>query len=155
MMSEYSQSFIRMLCDYAAIAIQNATLRQADSRAHHHRRLHRPVQRAPPLHPAGRAGRRSPRTIATTSSACSSSTSTASSRSTTPTATSIGSRLLSEVGGLMKRVLGPENACFRYGGDEFVALLPGLGKQARHRRHHAALGGAPRRPNSSPALASI
>jgi diguanylate cyclase (GGDEF)-like protein len=30
----------------------------------------------------------------------------------------------------MKRVLGPENSCFRYGGDEFVALLPGLGKQA-------------------------
>ena len=30
----------------------------------------------------------------------------------------------------MKRVLGPENSCFRYGGDEFVALLPGMGKQA-------------------------
>ncbi|HEY5057292.1 MAG TPA: sensor domain-containing diguanylate cyclase, partial [Acidobacteriaceae bacterium] len=42
----------------------------------------------------------------------------------------IGSRLLSEVGGLMKRSLGPENACFRYGGDEFVALLPGLDKKA-------------------------
>jgi diguanylate cyclase (GGDEF)-like protein len=42
----------------------------------------------------------------------------------------IGSRLLSEVGGLMKRVLGPDNACFRYGGDEFVALLPNLGKKA-------------------------
>jgi diguanylate cyclase (GGDEF)-like protein len=42
----------------------------------------------------------------------------------------VGSRLLAEVGSLMKRVLGPENSCFRYGGDEFVALLPGLGKQA-------------------------
>ena len=30
----------------------------------------------------------------------------------------------------MKRVLGPDNACFRYGGDEFVALLPGLSKPA-------------------------
>ena len=41
----------------------------------------------------------------------------------------IGSRLLAEVGGLMKRVLGPEHACFRYGGDEFVALMPRLTKQ--------------------------
>jgi diguanylate cyclase (GGDEF)-like protein len=41
----------------------------------------------------------------------------------------VGSRLLAEVGGLMKRVLGPENSCFRYGGDEFCALLPGQGKQ--------------------------
>jgi diguanylate cyclase (GGDEF)-like protein len=30
----------------------------------------------------------------------------------------------------MKRCLGPANSCFRYGGDEFVALLPDLGKQA-------------------------
>jgi len=42
----------------------------------------------------------------------------------------IGSRLLAEVGGLMKRCLGPNNAAFRYGGDEFVALLPGMGKAA-------------------------
>ena len=42
----------------------------------------------------------------------------------------IGSRLLAEIGGLMKRCLGPNNAAFRYGGDEFVALLPGMGKSA-------------------------
>ncbi len=42
----------------------------------------------------------------------------------------MGSRLLAEVGSLMKRSLGPDNASFRYGGDEFVALLPGMGKQA-------------------------
>jgi diguanylate cyclase (GGDEF)-like protein len=42
----------------------------------------------------------------------------------------IGSRLLAEVGGLMRRSLGPNNAAFRYGGDEFVALLPGMGKAA-------------------------
>ncbi len=41
----------------------------------------------------------------------------------------VGSRLLAEVGGLMRRTLGPANSCFRYGGDEFVALLPGLGKK--------------------------
>jgi diguanylate cyclase (GGDEF)-like protein len=37
-----------------------------------------------------------------------------------------GSRLLAEVGGVIKRVLGPEHSAFRYGGDEFVALLRGL-----------------------------
>ena len=37
-----------------------------------------------------------------------------------------GSRLLAEVGSLVKRALGPGHAGFRYGGDEFVALLPGL-----------------------------
>ncbi len=42
----------------------------------------------------------------------------------------IGSRLLAEIGSLMKRSLGPNNAAFRYGGDEFVALLPGMGKSA-------------------------
>ena len=42
----------------------------------------------------------------------------------------VGSRLLAEIGSLMKRCLGPNNAAFRYGGDEFVALLPGMGKSA-------------------------
>jgi len=42
----------------------------------------------------------------------------------------VGSRLLAEIGGLLKRCLGPNNAAFRYGGDEFVALLPGMGKSA-------------------------
>ncbi len=42
----------------------------------------------------------------------------------------VGSRLLAEIGGLLKRSLGPNNAAFRYGGDEFVALLPGMGKSA-------------------------
>jgi diguanylate cyclase (GGDEF)-like protein len=42
----------------------------------------------------------------------------------------IGSRLLAEIGGLLRRCLGPNNAAFRYGGDEFVALLPGMGKSA-------------------------
>ncbi len=42
----------------------------------------------------------------------------------------VGSRLLAEVGNLLKRALGPDHAAFRYGGDEFVALLRGLDKQA-------------------------
>jgi diguanylate cyclase (GGDEF)-like protein len=40
----------------------------------------------------------------------------------------IGSRLLAEIGGVLKRTIGPQHAAFRYGGDEFVALLRGLDK---------------------------
>jgi diguanylate cyclase (GGDEF)-like protein len=42
----------------------------------------------------------------------------------------IGSRLLAEVGGLLKRSVGPANSGFRYGGDEFVVLFPGMNKAA-------------------------
>lgn len=37
----------------------------------------------------------------------------------------VGSRLLAEVGEMIRRVIGPDIPAFRYGGDEFVALLPG------------------------------
>jgi len=40
----------------------------------------------------------------------------------------VGSRLLAEIGGVLKRTLGPENPAFRYGGDEFVAILRGYDK---------------------------
>ena len=40
----------------------------------------------------------------------------------------VGSRLLAEVGSLIKRSIGPENSGFRYGGDEFVVLMRGLAK---------------------------
>lgn len=39
-----------------------------------------------------------------------------------------GSRLLAEIGMLVKRTLGPDHMAFRYGGDEFVALLRNLDK---------------------------
>lgn len=42
----------------------------------------------------------------------------------------VGSRLLAETGNLVKRTLGPEHMAFRYGGDEFVALLRNLDKAA-------------------------
>lgn len=40
----------------------------------------------------------------------------------------VGSRLLGEVGQLLKKTIGPKHLAFRYGGDEFVALLRGLDK---------------------------
>jgi len=42
----------------------------------------------------------------------------------------IGSALLAEIGVVIKRTLGPAHDAFRYGGDEFVALLRGLDKAA-------------------------
>jgi diguanylate cyclase (GGDEF)-like protein len=51
----------------------------------------------------------------------------------------IGSRLLAEIGNLLKRTLGPDHAAFRYGGDEFVALLRGMDKQTATATAHRAL----------------
>jgi diguanylate cyclase (GGDEF)-like protein len=40
----------------------------------------------------------------------------------------VGSRLLTEVGHMLKKKIGPEHSAFRYGGDEFVVLMPNTGK---------------------------
>ncbi len=42
----------------------------------------------------------------------------------------VGSWLLAELGKIVKQAIGPENAAFRYGGDEFVTLLRDLDKPA-------------------------
>jgi diguanylate cyclase (GGDEF)-like protein len=42
----------------------------------------------------------------------------------------VGSALLAEIGGVIKRTIGPAHAAFRYGGDEFVCLLNHLDKPA-------------------------
>jgi len=128
MMSEYSQSFIRMLCDYAAIAIQNAksvklihelTITDDCTGLFNARHLYTLLDEQLAISAANNSHQFSLlfvdldrfKQVNDTHGHL------------------IGSRLLSEVGGLMKRVLGPENASFRYGGDEFVALLPGLAKK--------------------------
>jgi diguanylate cyclase (GGDEF)-like protein len=129
MMSEYSQSFIRILCDYAAIAIQNArsvklihelTITDDCTSLFNARHLYTMLDEQVALAAAKRDTQFSLlfvdldhfKEVNDTHGHL------------------IGSRLLAEVGSLMKRVLGPGNSCFRYGGDEFVALLPGLGKKA-------------------------
>jgi diguanylate cyclase (GGDEF)-like protein len=129
MMSEYSQSFIRILCDYAAIAIQNArsvnlihelTITDDCTSLFNARHLYTMLDEQVATAGSNREHQFSLlfvdldhfKEVNDTHGHL------------------VGSRLLAEVGSLMKRVLGPENSCFRYGGDEFVALLPGLGKQA-------------------------
>ena len=123
LLSEYSISFLRILCDYAAIAIQNAksmtlihelTITDDCTGLFNARHLYSMLTEQVALRDVfslmfldldhfkqvnDTHGHQ------------------------------IGSRLLAEVGGLMKRVLGPENASFRYGGDEFVALMPRLNKR--------------------------
>ena len=129
LMSEYSQSFIMMLCDYAAIAIQNArsvekihelTITDDCTALFNARHLYTMLDEQIALSAADRSYQFSLlfvdldhfKEVNDTHGHL------------------VGSRLLAEVGSLMKRVLGPDNLCFRYGGDEFVALLPGLGKKA-------------------------
>ena len=128
LLSEYSISFLRLLCDYAAIAIQNAnsverihelTITDDCTGLFNARHLYTLLDEQlaefnqRPTHQFSLLFMDLDRFKQVNDTH----------------GHLIGSRLLSEVGGVMKRSLGPENACFRYGGDEFVALLPGLDKK--------------------------
>jgi diguanylate cyclase (GGDEF)-like protein len=124
LLSEYSISFLRILCDYAAIAIQNA-------------RSMTLIQELTITDDV--TGLFNARHLYTMLDEQVSKNKTFSLlfvdldhfKSVNDThGHQVGSRLLAEVGGLMKRSLGPNNSAFRYGGDEFVALLPGMGKAA-------------------------
>jgi diguanylate cyclase (GGDEF)-like protein len=129
LLSEYSISFLRILCDYAAIAIQNArsvklihqlTITDDCTGLFNARHLYTLLDEQVALGTSHRESQFSLlfvdldhfKEVNDTHGHL------------------VGSRLLAEVGNLMKRSLGAANSCFRYGGDEFVALLPGLGKQA-------------------------
>jgi diguanylate cyclase (GGDEF)-like protein len=124
LLSEYSISFLRILCDYAAIAIQNArsmtliqelTITDDVTGLFNARHLYTMLDEQ-----VGQGQMFSLMFVDLDRF-----------KSVNDThGHLIGSRLLAEIGGLLKRCLGPNNAAFRYGGDEFVALLPGMGKSA-------------------------
>lgn len=124
LMSEYSISFLRILCDYAAIAIQNAksmtliqelTITDDATGLFNARHLYTMLDEA--------VAKRDPFSLLFIDLDRFKSVNDTHGHL-------IGTRLLAEVGNLMRRSLGPGNAAFRYGGDEFVALLPGMGKAA-------------------------
>lgn len=124
LMSEYSISFLRILCDYAAIAIQNAksvtliqelTITDDVTGLFNARHLYTLLDEQV--------------AIGKTFSLMFMDLDRFKSVNDTH-GHLIGSRLLAEAGGLLKRAIGPDNSAFRYGGDEFVVLFPSLNKAA-------------------------
>ncbi|WP_263367627.1 GGDEF domain-containing protein [Edaphobacter bradus] len=124
LLSEYSISFLRILCDYAAIAIQNArsmTLIQELTITDDVTGLFNARHLYTLLGEQIAIGRPFSLLFVDLDHF----------KAVNDThGHLVGSRLLAEVGSLLKRSLGPANSAFRYGGDEFVALLPSMGKIA-------------------------
>jgi diguanylate cyclase (GGDEF)-like protein len=129
LMSEFSLSFLRILCDYAAIAIQNArsmnliqelSVTDDCTGLFNARHLYSTLEEQVQLAAKNRGTQFSLLFVDLDRF-----------KSVNDThGHLIGSLLLAEVGNLLKRCIGAENSAFRYGGDEFVALLPGVGKEA-------------------------
>jgi diguanylate cyclase (GGDEF)-like protein len=129
LMSEFSISFLRILCDYAAIAIQNARsmnliqeLSITDDCTGLFNARHLYVSLEEQVQRSGQAYKTQFSLLFVDLDRFKSVNDTHGHL--------IGSLLLAEVGNLLKRAVGPENSAYRYGGDEFVALLPGVGKDA-------------------------
>ncbi len=140
LLSEYSISFLRILCDYAAIAIQNArslkliqelSITDDCTGLFNARRLYEVLEEQVKLRVDGE---RVPFSLVFLDL----------DRFKTVNDTHghlVGSRLLSEVGGVLRRIVGPENLAFRYGGDEFVLLLPGADQAKASELTYAACNG--------------
>ncbi len=135
LLSEYSISFLRILCDYAAIAISNhrsmkliheLTIRDDCTGLYNARHLYAQLEEQT-------AGSMQFSLLFLDLDRFKSVNDTHGHL--------IGSGLLAEVGTLLKRAMEPGGSCFRYGGDEFVVLLPEFGKKLATRKtvelHHA------------------
>ena len=129
LLSEYSISFLRILCDYAAIAIQNArsveliqnlSITDDCTQLYNARKLYTMLAEKVAIPKGGRSVPFSLLFIDLDHFK----------NVNDQHGHLIGSRLLGEVGSLLKRLAGPENAAFRYGGDEFVILMPSADKEA-------------------------
>ena len=129
LLSEYSISFLRILCDYAAIAIQNSrsmkliqelSITDDCTGLFNARRLYTMLDEQVAL---SQAGEPVPFSLVFLDLDYFKSVNDTHGHL-------VGSRLLAEVGGVLRRAIGPENSAFRYGGDEFVLLMPGVTKEA-------------------------
>ena len=128
LLSEYSISFLRILCDYTAIAIRNArsmkkihelTITDDCTSLYNSRHLY---QRLEQQIAEGEARKETFSLLFLDLDYF---------KSVNDTHGHLrGTRVLAEIGNLLKRYLGSASLAFRYGGDEFVALLPNLPKSA-------------------------
>jgi len=140
LLSEYSISFLRILCDYAAIAIQNArsvtliqelTITDDCTGLFNARRLYTMLdEKVAQRH----LGRPVPFSLLFMDLDHFKSVNDTHGHL-------VGSRLLAEVGNLLKRIAGPDSAAFRYGGDEFVVLMPSADKETAAELAHALRDG--------------
>ena len=130
LLSEYSISFLRILCDYAAIAIQNSrsmkliqelSITDDCTGLFNARRLYTMLDEHVAL--TQTSGEPIPFSLVFLDLDYFKSVNDTHGHL-------VGSRLLAEVGGVLRRTIGPENSAFRYGGDEFVLLMPGFTKEA-------------------------
>jgi diguanylate cyclase (GGDEF)-like protein len=127
LLSEYSISFLRILCDYAAIAIQNAnsmklihllSITDDCTGLFNARHLYSLMEECV-LH--SQAGPGSEFSLLFMDLDRFKSVNDKHGHL-------IGSKLLAEVGKMLKKRIKPGSSAFRYGGDEFVVLMPGIGK---------------------------
>jgi diguanylate cyclase (GGDEF)-like protein len=123
LLSEYAISFLRILCDYAAIAIRNAasvtrirelTITDDCTRLYNSRHLFHLLEQQVALR---ERHQRVPFSLLFLDLDRFKSVNDTHGHL-------VGSRLLSEIGDLIQRTAGDQNPAFRYGGDEFVVLLP-------------------------------